>query len=284
MTNLKDHLACQLLKIDSSLKGGGCYNYKGEIKEYPYILKTETKKERYDAVCKWIKGLEVSPESFDKDIMNRYAHHLNSSQVLCYVFFKYLEENELLAKFVRKCFPNKNIDTDGLTCEFEYIPQEHSDCYKSRQATNYDCRIRNNNKTFELLIEVKYTENKFGNCQNDESHKEKFEKCYRELIENCKILNADKIEKFEQMRPYYQLIRNVLQIREDKKIETYCIFLYPYANESVDRHYKEFVESGIPNESYDSFVKNVYWENLFDCMSEKIKEVYFPEEIFPKIK
>lgn len=281
---LKIHLANKISKVDSSLKGGGFHNYKGKKISHPHILKAKTKEEKYAAVCKWIERLKVSPDSFKKEKMNQFAHYLNSSQVLCYVFFKYLEENNLLTKFVKDNIGDIGVDANELKCEFEYVPEEYPDNYGSHQATNYDCRIFND--TFELLIEVKYTEDKFGTCANDASHEKKFDNCYRNLIENCKVLNADKLEKFKQMRPFYQLIRNVLQIREGKKRKTYCMFLYPKANEGVEKHYDNFHKSGIPNKEYDEFVKNVYWEGLFSIMSkaEKIKEVYFPETIFPELE
>lgn len=277
---LKTHLAGQISNDDSSLNGGGYHNYKGKKVIHPHILKAETKEEKYAAVCKWIERLKVSPDSFEKEKMNQFAHYLNSSQVLCYVFFKYLEENNLLTKFVKD---NIGVNASELKCEFEYVPEEYPDNYGSHQATNYDCRIFND--TFELLIEVKYTEDEFGTCANDASHEKKFDNCYRNLIKNCKVLNADKIEKFKQMRPFYQLIRNVLQIREGKKRETYCMFLYPKANEGVKEHYDEFYNSEIPNkEFYNKFVKNVYWEGLFSIMSKEIKEAYFPETIFPELE
>lgn len=273
---LADHLKCM---EEKGLQGGGTYKCRWGIYEKAHILKLnkENKTEKYKTVCEWIKALGVSCDDFQKEKMHRFAHHLNSSQVLCYSFFKDLKDNGKLSEFVKRVL---DIDAKDLDCEFEYEPQANSDKYKSHQATNYDCRIFND--TFELLIEVKYTEGEFGTCVKDESHRYKFENCYRRLISGCKVLSKERINSLDVMSPYYQLIRNVLQIRDEK---TYCLFLYPKANTSVDNKYNKFYEDGPVNkEEYDKYVKRVYWEELLDLMSKDIRDVYFDEEIFPKIE
>lgn len=277
METIKKHLSERFNKKIKpvGIETGGSWQGKDG---YDHIMKLENpndKDEKYETVCKWIKALGVSPCDFEKGKMHQLAHHLNSSQVVCYVFFKHLMESGRLAEFVRKVLGDK-VNTDNLKCEFEYVPKENADDYGRTMATNYDCRI--SNESFELLIEVKYTEKGFGTCETDETHRIKFEKVYCELIKECSVINEDAVGSFEDMRPYYQIIRNLLQIREDKKLKTYCLFLYPEANDSINKDFLKFkgtniLKDGEPGKN----VFNMNWEKFKDLMTDKFRDVYFPE-------
>lgn len=274
MKTIKEHLCERINGMNLGIETGGSWQGNGE---YPHIMKLRSPNdndEKYKTVCRWIEALGVSPCGFEKDKMHRFAHHLNSSQVVCYVFFRHLVESNGLAEFVKKVLGDKATDTDNLKCEFEYVPKENSDNYGRTMATNYDCRI--SNKSFELLIEVKYTEDGFGTCEDDDIHREKFENVYRKLIAGCSVINEGSIDSLEKMRPHYQIIRNLLQIRECKN--TYCLFLYPEANESVEKGFKKFTEAKILKEDEcGKSVFNRHWEDFKDLMTEKFRDVYFPE-------
>lgn len=271
METIKKHLSEKGMIL--GIETGGCWQGKGE---YPHIMKLENPKdkdEKYEKVCKWIETLGVCPCDFEKDKMHQFAHHLNSSQVVCYVFFKHLMESGRLAEFMKKVLGDETINTDNLKCEFEYVPKENADDYGRTMATNYDCRI--SNETFELLIEVKYTEKGFGTCKDDSTHKDKFEKKYKGLIRECSVINKKAIDSLEKMRPHYQVIRNLLQIREGKN--TYCLFLYPEANKSIGKDFKNFEEAKILTDGEPG--KNVFnrhWEDFKDLMTETFRDVYFP--------
>ncbi|MBD5207672.1 MAG: hypothetical protein HDS79_05320 [Bacteroidales bacterium] len=108
----------------------GCW--KGVTKDsYKHILPLNgvknTKEARRDAIQKYL-GIKIDDMFLSKNgALHQYAHHLNSSQLLCYMAFRPLLTNDSKTKCYRpteafkKLFASQNINiSECAQCEFEY--------------------------------------------------------------------------------------------------------------------------------------------------------------------
>ena len=110
-------------------------------------------------------GVEI--DLFEKP--QQYAHHLNSSQIVCYEFFRPMLNADRTAKEILKRFiTERSISAHKgvLMGRFEYLPDPD-------EYTNFDFYLEGND--VKIYFEIKYTENGFGKCDKDQKHKDKFE-------------------------------------------------------------------------------------------------------------
>lgn len=241
-----------------SLPIGGSFNYKGE---YKHIIKCVDRVSA--AELNIISGVDL--DIFRKQIvrqgqLHRFAHHLNSSQLLCYNYFRPMMTTE--------CHPNAEliqwvIDNIGVqlsanaSCCFEYIEDKE-------ENTNFDFYIKDGN--IEIFFEVKYTEYGFGKAKYDKRHKEKFKSIYKHKLEaqKCLPINMSMQSFFDN----YQLCRNVCRITSDNK---FVVFIFPKNNTTTYKQFEVFREL---IQCLHSNVKAIYWENIVDNTSE-LFEKYF---------
>ena len=262
----------QLLMSYNSFKEDICehlsqYNLWGDGtfrgKSYPHIANIEGK-QKDDVVCEIIKsdGVEKT-DMFSKP--HQYTHHLNSSQVVCYEFFRPLID--------KKTDMFKAIKIMGIPSDsFMNFNAEFEKEFDDGEGTNFDFYL-SANQTHNLYVEVKYTEQGFGTCDDDERHRLKFENTYKPLIYNSPGIKEELKKKicFTQMRDSYQLFRNVLRIKNDSD---YVVFLFPEKNPIAKTQYEKFRDLYLSSKGRQN-VKGVYWESLTGLMSQHFKEKFF---------
>ena len=275
--NRKEHLKKYADKCQ--LRIGGKWQRKED--DYPHILKfdgdteqPQNKENKYKVVCKYNILTDVSPNMFKQNDMHRYAHHLNSSQVLCYNFFRPLiaENRNPTNELIELLEKQKVIISSSATCKFEYCPD-------NKENTQFDFHITDDNT--EVFFEIKYTEHGFGKAPKDESHKEKFKTIYKEYFAKQKCLkwnptfkDEDLDNDFEEFSNHYQLYRNVIRITDKNK---YVILLYPKANEKAEKEAKAFISAKI-KEEYRGNILCLHWENIVQKDSELYRK-YFAGKI-----
>lgn len=242
------------------------YNYWGDGtfkgKSYKHIANI-TGRGKKDVILEIIKRDGVEIDKFRKPHPN--AHHLNSSQIVCYEFFRPLinnKDNMVKALEIME-IPSCTFITDNAEFEKEFVDGE---------GTNFDFCLPLGPQE-NLYVEVKYTEQGFGLCKDDENHKQKFEKFYKDRINNSFCIKDDlkgKID-FEQMRKHYQLFRNTLQIQSPSD---YVVFLFPEENSIAKKQFNDFKEQYLSSSGCQN-VKGVYWESLIPLMSNLFKDKFF---------
>ena len=137
----------------------GQWQGKGEPKAY-ILGKPSSQKERAEMINKYALLKSVKHIDHKKIHLHQYAHHMNSSQIICYNFFRPLMEDadgemhakESLVKLIGHVI-GEELEHQGGTCNFEYI--DHS-----KEKTNFDFYFKNG--SVEVLFEVKYTEQPVG--------------------------------------------------------------------------------------------------------------------------
>ncbi len=208
---------------------------------YDHILKIGKGNNQFDVIKRYnlLKGVE--PDMFSDP--HRFAHHLTSSQVMCYNFFRPLiGKNGTMSKELISILEDRNIQipNDSL-CEFE--------ASNPIDNTSYDMAIG------PARFEIKFTEHGFGKAKSDERHKIKFETVYKDLIRCCRCLKD--MPDMATFFKYYQLFRNILHI--DSK-DNYAVFLFPKGNKQCNKEFLEFYE--FIKDDYKENVQVWYWEDL----------------------
>lgn len=203
---------------------------------------------------------ELKFDSLSYNKLHRFAHHLSSSQIFCYNFFRPMINEGHPNNELCQIFENRGIKiSEKANCQFEYggyklFPDE---------GTEYDFHIMDCDFNTEVFIEVKYTEARFGRAEKDEKHRKKFKKVYKNMITSCACLKNKEIEE-EDFFNHYQLFRNVLRITDKSK---YTAFIFPKEHEKLLNEYIQFKETYI-NEQYANNVKAWYWEDLMNGKEE----------------
>ena len=240
-----------------------CGLYRGRA--YCHILFVEDKGKKFDVVKKnLLKGVKA-------DLLKNLhtdAHHLNSSQILCYNFFRPLIDKNGNAKqeLVDLLAKQHIIIEKGANCTFEYEDDLGDE-------TQFDFHIKSGET--EVFFEIKYTENGFASYSKESSARTQYKERYAVQFgkQNCLVEKPQDEDDFiKKAKNDYQLYRNTVRITDKKK---YVVLLYPGENKSVEKQAKAFVETKVKPE-YQENIKRVYWENIVDKESELYKK-YFAE-------
>ena len=164
--NRKEHLA-EYAK-NNNLPIEGTYNGR----PYKHILKLDRNK--IDIVKKFNILEDVNKDMLTEKL-HRFAHHLNSSQILCYNFFRpMLTDKGKACKQLVDLLANKGIKIEkGAECKFEYNDNLGDN-------TEFDFHIKGRN--IEVFFEIKYTEYGFGRAKKDERHKKSPSVFLKELL------------------------------------------------------------------------------------------------------
>lgn len=207
----------------------------------------------YGGLLDDVKELEFK---LDDKKLHRYAQHLNSSQILCYNFFRPLEDDK---EKLSKQFENIGINIKVIDkIEFEYC--DGMDKFGDISGeTNFDYYVGSD--YCNIYCEIKYTEKKFGSCKNDIKHNEKFN-YYKEYLSYIlkTHLTLDDINKNDFFK-YYQLFRNAIRVRN--KNTDHCLFIIPYEREDLKREFDDWHKKYI-NDELD--IRIVYWETLVNVL------------------
>ena len=247
--------------IEKNLKCCGLWRKK----PYCHILFAENKAQKKEAIKKnLLKGVKADM------LVNPHtdAHHLNSSQILCYNFFRPLiDKNGGASQSLVDLLLNQGISIEkGAKCTFEYEDDLGDE-------TQFDFHIKSGET--EVFFEIKYTENSFASYSKESSARTQYKERYAVQFgkQNCLVEKPQDEDDFiKKAKNDYQLYRNTVRITDKKK---YVVLLYPGENESVEKQAKEFVETKVKPE-YQENIKRVYWENIVDKESELYKK-YFAE-------
>lgn len=186
-----------------------------------------------------------------KDKIHRDAHHLNSSQMTCYNFFRpFKEDKEKLSLLLNEIgIIHKSI----VVADFEY--EDNIDKFDGVDGqTNFDFFAGNDND--KIYFEIKYTEANFGGCENDEKHNKKYE-LYKPLLEFAlKEYNVIKDDFFNN----YQLFRNISRINNIEL--NHSLIVIPADRDDLKEAF---------NKWHDKYVKDdvdcrvVTWEDLISA-------------------
>jgi len=239
----REHLA-QWAKKKGILTGG---YFRG--REYDHILangKEDSDKNLSD-------GLKF--DLLLKEDLHMYTHHLNSSQILCYNYFRpMINSDRTPKKELQDLMKSLGVAiSNRATCHFEYKCKD--------DGTSFDFHIQDGK--IEVFVEVKYTEDSFGTAKADDktrsgiTHKEKFQTIYRPMLQKCSCLRKNNISA-EFFCKNYQLFRNVIRIQN---ANMFTLFIYPKGHTSMDKKCKSFINENI-KEDYKDNVQIVYWDNL----------------------
>ena len=241
------HLSKWIRNIHPNIKKGE-YKSKNGVVPYCHILPLDdyTNEKRKDAIIKAIERYDVLTDNvkfnltvFPKKELHTLAHHLTSSQMLCYNFFRLFLPEELcnsremkitpkLRDWIHKSFPDIPDISESATCEFEYK-------FNDEEGTSFDFCIHDVNTT--ILFEIKYTENGFGKAPKDERHINKFNEVYSKLLNHQNTVCKSVPQK--EFLNNYQLFRNALRTSEN----VYAVVIYPKNNTACHNEYENFLNS-----------------------------------------
>lgn len=254
---------------------GGTYNYRGTIVTRDHILKIEDGQTQLEVVKK-----HNVLEGIDCDLLTTKlhsdAHHLNSSQILCYNFFRPLIDSANGSPKLVEKLQNFGVDIATISeCEFEYKDEI--------DGTEFDFYAKGKNSKgadINVFIEVKYTEvslrySKAFSPKTQAIYEQKYNDVYTKMFAAQRCLKE--IPSYNEFYTYYQCFRNVLRVENEN---TYSIFLYPSKNEIAKKfcEFKDFLADSEENKLYGSNVLFVNWydKDIVDRNSELYKK-YFAE-------
>ena len=181
------------------------------------------------------------------DNIHKFAHHLNSSQILCYNYFRpMLNKRQDLITMMKKYGISIS---DKAEAVFEHSNFEE-------EGTMFDFYLSDDK--VEVFFEIKYTEDGFGRAKNDKRHKEKFDSIYSGMLKNCRCLKDTNISHDDFFKDY-QLYRNVLRITEKNK---YVVFITSKGNSKTYNQLNIFLNK--INDNYRDNVIMIYWEDLIN--------------------
>ena len=187
------------------------------------------------------------------------AHHMNSSQIMCYNFFRPLlseyDKNEkeykpsdalvdLVGKIIDTPLENKN-----SSCKFEYI-QPNTD------TTNFDFYLKCGD--VEVFFEIKYTEKEFAKKKVTPDSELQYEKVYKPMISKAEHIFKDKTISASDFLKNFQLLRNAIRAIDNNK---YVVFICPRAHDNLVNQYNKFKEQFLSPKG-EEHVKLVTWESL----------------------
>lgn len=158
---------------------------------------------------------------YSHDDLHRYFHHLNSSQALCFNLFYPLIAESSLAVF---------LDYLGILAEssrYEPCFEKASTLENARRKTSFDFYVRYADAS-EIFVEVKYTEDGFGEAAKDSEHRQKFKETYLHLVRQSAYLQPDCADE-DFFLTHYQLLRNLVHITAHGMV----VLLFPKANKEV---------------------------------------------------
>lgn len=235
----------------------GLWQGKGAPRKH-ILGKPSSPKERADLINKY--SLLPSVPLIDSDTIHLHhcAHHLNSSQIMYYNFFRPMIEGfdgvmyhpkEALIKLLEKKV-GAELEQENSVCNFEYID-------KSKDNTNFDFYFKSNR--IEVFCEIKYTEERFAKSSSAKDPHERFDSVYKPMIDKAKDIFANgSISESDFNTKYYQLARNAIRATSSDK---HVFFIYPRANKNLRKQFRQFSTECLTDEGRKR-VKLITWEEI----------------------
>ena len=265
LEHIKDHLT-EYKKNTFPELPDGVFKKKSKT-PYPYIL--PLKDGKIDAVKQYntLKCIaDTKTFLLTSEQLHIYAHHLNSSQMMCYNFFRpFISEDGTPTRELFSILQTVGIPvsfSDNARCFFEYEQEEREwqgERTNNSKGTNFDFYLRSGD--VEIFFEIKYTEDGFGKFSKDKNellrHQNKFDSFYSDKLANCPALKK-KVEYGEEFRINYQLLRNTIRATSRNK---YVVFVYDANNPHTYRQLNQFLSEYIADE-YKNNVIALEWQKL----------------------
>lgn len=265
LEDIKDHLT-EYKKNTFPELPDGVFKKKSKT-PYPYIL--PLKDGKIDAVKQYntLKCIaDTKTFLLTSEQLHIYAHHLNSSQMMCYNFFRpFISEDGTPTRELFSILQTVGIPvsfSDNARCFFEYEQEEREwqgERTNNSKGTNFDFYLRSGD--VEIFFEIKYTEDGFGKFSKDKNellrHQNKFDSFYSDKLANCPALKK-KVEYGEEFRINYQLLRNTIRATSRNK---YVVFVYDANNPHTYRQLNQFLSEYIAYE-YKNNVIALEWQKL----------------------
>lgn len=251
----------------------GLWHKKGEPRSH-ILGNPSTMEEKVELINTYSILPNIPPIDCKSIHLHQYAHHLNSSQIMCYNFFRPLIESfngkmytpkTSLLNLIKEEI-DKDIISNDTECNFEYIDN-------SNENTNFDFYIRSG-KT-EIFCEIKYTEEKFSKKSSAKNPHVRFISVYKPMIELSKDIFIDgTISEEDFNKKYYQLARNAIRATTSDK---HVFFIYPQKHDGLKKQFKEFSDNCLTAEGKKR-VKSLTWEKLVqDAESLNLDYKHFKE-------
>ena len=265
-TDVREHLINYLEKTQNGKTEGiipGIWPNNG--KEYKHILNIEKGKvlaiQRYNL----LRCVSHLPFILEGKSLHQFAHHLNSSQVMCYNFFRpQLDDNKLVKEPLIKLLNDLGVIFDESNicakADFEY---EEPRTEEPDRKTNFDFFVKMGET--KVYFEIKYTENGFGSCDYDEdpqnTHKAKFDKFYKEQMERCGLFKKEASKWNKTFCNYYQLIRNAIRINDN----SFVVIISDARNRNTKNQFEHFKNDMLLSENH---LIHIHWQDL--CKKARI--------------
>lgn len=234
------------------------------------LVGSNTRKARVEAIKEYL-GVSIDDNFLPKkqkgkgETLHAYAHHLNSSQLLCYMVFRnMLTEAHTPKESMRDLLASLNINiSSDAKCDFEFKDDLKWVQKDEPEGTSFDFHISDNGNQY--FFEIKFTEQGFGKAKNDDHHKDKIAEVYMDKIED--ILNVQPTE--EDCLNYYQLFRNIIRADSDSKT---VIFLTDKNNPTTSKEIDEFRKKYLSASS--SNVKFLTWQEISEKWPKEMEKPF----------
>ena len=290
-----------LKQLDASHINGYTQKHKnGDPARHGYIIDKKEGENEKDLIKRY--NILSHPEDFESLVgkVHKGARHLNSSQIVCYNFFRPLitvdsdnprcgKAGEKLIQLVEE-YLGINISKEAL-CIFEYEDEKTKNEFKAYgkirpkgEESQFDFFIKDGK--VEIYFEIKYTEANYGgwvpkkdNPDAIANHCSYVEKGYKPMMEKslyftkeCKeAMRATDEKDFAASKNFfnkqYQLFRNALRADSSK----YSVFIYPEANPGPELEFNKFKTNLVDGQNHIIALK---WERLKPYMSEEFINKY----------
>lgn len=254
---IRKHLSTEIRKNGNKIAPG---YWRGKCDNSTlHILPLEgiknTKENRRSTILKYL-GIEIEEKFFyHKGLLHQYAHHLNSSQLLCYMVFRPLLTDESKPKeSMRELLGPFGFEiSENAQCVFEYNDGLFWEQKNRPEGTSFDLHIADCDH--EYFFEIKFTENGFGKAKKDDDHIQKFKDIYQPKIRS--VIRRD--ITVEECLRYYQLFRNIIRGDTDSKT---VVFLTDRNNPATTKELTKFKDIYLKNT--DINVITLTWQELFE--------------------
>lgn len=249
-------------KLSAELRKDGKNIPKGKWQErsYEHILPLTGKNcraTRAEALRNYI-GVNIN-ETFlptkkqgGREPLHPYVHHLNSSQLLCYMTFsKMLNDDRTPKKELVDLLSSLGLNiSPEAQCLFEYCDAWRWSEENEAEGTSFDFYIKDGENEF--LFEVKFTEDGFGKALNDDRHVKKIKEVYMPKM----VSNPNPVPTVESIMKNYQFFRNVLRsVSHNKKV----IFITDEKNVATKREIDKF-KKDFPDFCHDGVIFKTWQE------------------------
>ena len=235
----------------------GLWQGKGAPRKH-ILGKPSSPKERADLINKYSLLPNVPLVDSGTIHLHHCAHHLNSSQIMCYNFFRpmiegfdgtmYHPKDDLIKLFGMEV--DEELEHKNAVCNFEYID-------KSKDNTNFDFYFKSNQ--IEVFCEIKYTEEWFAKSSSAKDPHERFESVYKPMIDKAKDIFANgSISESVFNTKYYQLARNAIRATSSGK---HVFFICPRSNKNLRKQFRQFSTECLTDEGRKR-VKLITWGEI----------------------